>query len=143
MTHCAGYRGAAVARISDLAAIGIDAEENRALPTDIADSIASPTEWDHLDKLPIGEHWDTLLFSAKESIFKLWFQWTSEPLGFRSTSVAFVPSATSHRFGDISAHVEGPSVIPGSHELRGKYKIRGGLVLTAFSIDGSKRAREI
>ncbi len=39
MTHCAGYRGAAVARTADLTAIGIDAEPNEPLPAGVLDLI--------------------------------------------------------------------------------------------------------
>ncbi|MGH3325491.1 MAG: 4'-phosphopantetheinyl transferase family protein, partial [Streptomyces sp.] len=44
MTHCDGYRAAAVARVSDLMALGIDAEPNLPLPEGVLGSIALPAE---------------------------------------------------------------------------------------------------
>lgn len=44
ITHCAGYRAAAVARDEDVFTIGIDAEPDEALPADVLGLIASSTE---------------------------------------------------------------------------------------------------
>ncbi|MBB1572483.1 MAG: 4'-phosphopantetheinyl transferase superfamily protein [Propionibacterium sp.] len=75
MTHCDGYRAAAVASKSDMTAIGIDAEINEPLPVEVADLIISENEAQALRYLASSEPyvaWDRLLFSIKESIFKTW-----------------------------------------------------------------------
>src|ERR671910_144684 len=42
LTHCDGYRGAAVARATDLASLGIDAEPHDALPAGILARVSLP-----------------------------------------------------------------------------------------------------
>ena len=42
MTHCAGYRAAAVARASDVVTIGIDAEPHAVLPEGVLEVVALP-----------------------------------------------------------------------------------------------------
>ncbi|HEY9437841.1 MAG TPA: phosphopantetheinyl transferase, partial [Streptomyces sp.] len=44
MTHCDGYRAAALAYATDLQTIGIDAEPHNALPDGVLDAIALPRE---------------------------------------------------------------------------------------------------
>lgn len=90
MTHCAGYRAAALARSGDLVSIGIDAELRRPLPDGVSDLIASPDELKAASTLAAAYPalpWLTLLFSAKESIYKAWFPLTKTWLGFDECSV--------------------------------------------------------
>ncbi|MGH8920694.1 MAG: 4'-phosphopantetheinyl transferase family protein, partial [Actinomycetes bacterium] len=44
MTHCTGYRAAAVARSRDLRTVGIDAEPHQPLPPDVLTAIALADE---------------------------------------------------------------------------------------------------
>src|SRR5262249_61789813 len=44
ITHCAGYRACAVARTTDVAAIGIDAEPDAALPAGLIEKVATGPE---------------------------------------------------------------------------------------------------
>jgi 4'-phosphopantetheinyl transferase EntD len=44
ITHCAGYRACAVARTTDVAAIGIDAEPDAALPAGLIEMVATGPE---------------------------------------------------------------------------------------------------
>jgi len=44
ITHCAGYRACAVARTTDLTAIGIDAEPDAALPAGLIEKVATGPE---------------------------------------------------------------------------------------------------
>ena len=76
MTHCAGYRAAAVARAVDVLSLGIDAEPHAALPGGVLDSVALPSEQAQLAELRRtagGVCWDRLLFSGKESVYKAWY----------------------------------------------------------------------
>lgn len=85
MTHCDGYGAAALVRLTDLASLGIDAEPDGPLPDGVLESIALPAEVALLRRLGgarPGVHWDRLLFSAKESVYKAWYPspgsgWTS------------------------------------------------------------------
>ncbi|HEY2552783.1 MAG TPA: 4'-phosphopantetheinyl transferase superfamily protein [Streptosporangiaceae bacterium] len=94
ITHCAGYRAAAVARTSEIAAIGIDAEPDRPLPDGVLDIVARPEEVSMLAGLggsAAGPSWDKLLFSAKEATYKAWFPLTGRWLGFEDASVSISP----------------------------------------------------
>ena len=90
ITHCAGYRAAAVARTSDIAAIGIDAEPDEPLPEGVRDVVARPEEVSMLavlDAAGPGPNWDKLLFCVKEATYKAWFPLTGRWLGFEDASV--------------------------------------------------------
>jgi 4'-phosphopantetheinyl transferase EntD len=96
MTHCDGYRGCVLARTTDLASVGLDAEPNLVLPDGVADAIALPAEQDHVAALARtrpGVCWDRLLFCASESVYKAWFPLTRKWLGFEEATITF--SSTS------------------------------------------------
>ncbi|MFD7169140.1 4'-phosphopantetheinyl transferase family protein [Streptomyces violascens] len=85
MTHCEGYRAAAVARGGATASIGVDAEPNMPLPANIVDAVMLPEEQDTVARLSVLHPevaWDRLMFSAKESVFKAWYPLTRRWLDF-------------------------------------------------------------
>jgi 4'-phosphopantetheinyl transferase EntD len=143
MTHCAGYRGAAVAHARDIASIGIDAEPHGPLPDGVCGAIARPEEADALAALAAradGVCWDRLLFCAKESVYKAWFPLTGRWLGFGEASVTFDPAG--HAF-TARLLVPGPEV-DGQQlaEFAGRWLVRGGLVLVSVAVpatEGSTR----
>lgn len=99
ITHCSGYRAAAVGRAADFDAIGIDAEPDLRLPPGVLEAIALPVERERVGRLlreVPGPCWDRLLFSAKEAAFKAWFPLTGTRLGFEDAEVDF--AAASGRF---------------------------------------------
>lgn len=95
MTHCAGYRAAALARTSDISSIGIDAEPNERLPEGVLETIGLPQEvrWvrHYLRAMP-AVAWDRLLFSMKESVYKTWFPHTGRELGFEDALITVDPA---------------------------------------------------
>src|SRR5262249_33186078 len=77
-------------------------------------------------------HWDRLLFSAKESVYKAWFPLTSRWLAFEDADVTFDPVA--HTF-EAQLMVPGPCLH--GRELigfSGRFLATRGLVLTAIAI---------
>jgi 4'-phosphopantetheinyl transferase EntD len=135
ITHCDGYRACAVARTSQIATVGIDAEVNAVLPEGVEAEIARPEELPWLRELKReapAVHWDRLLFSAKESVYKAWFPLTELWLDFEQASVTVDPSA-----GTFSARllVSGPSL--GGRRVTGfsgRWLVRDGLILTAIAL---------
>ncbi|MGZ2356543.1 4'-phosphopantetheinyl transferase superfamily protein [Streptomyces sp. 372A] len=135
MTHCAGYRAAAVARTSDIVTIGVDAEPNQPLPNEgVAGHVLRPEERRQLASLKAHSpqvSWDRLFFSAKESVYKAWFPLTRLWLDFQEATVTIHPGA-----GTFSARllVPGPVVngvrLPG---FRGGWLARDGLLVTAVA----------
>jgi 4'-phosphopantetheinyl transferase EntD len=90
ITHCAGYRAAAVARASEVMTIGLDAEPALPLPGEVLPMVALPGERDRIRDLTRdvpGICWDRLLFSAKESVYKAWFPLARRWLGFADADI--------------------------------------------------------
>lgn len=92
LTHCEGYRAAAVAKASTVDGVGIDAEPAQPLPDRVPNEISSAAEREHLARLGLRWRltpWDRLLFSAKESYYKVWFPAMGCWLGFDDVEVRF------------------------------------------------------
>ena len=94
ITHCIGFRAAAVGDAARFSAVGIDAEPNEPLPEGVLQSIAGPDEQRWINGYPSGRvHWDRLLFSAKETIVKV----AGEPIGdWKWIVVRFFPPQNSY-----------------------------------------------
>jgi 4'-phosphopantetheinyl transferase EntD len=131
ITHCAGYRAAAVARRFALAALGIDAEPHEPLPDGVEGTVTVPGELAGLADPAV--HWGRLLFSAKESIYKAWYPLCARWLGFDEVRLAINPATqtfTGHLLVD-GTRLDGK---PPLTELRGRYLIARGLILTAVTV---------
>jgi 4'-phosphopantetheinyl transferase EntD len=115
MTHCAGYRAAALARSCDLWALGIDAEPHQPLPAGVLEMTALDEERERLSELATAETatcWDRILFSAKEAVYKAWFPLTRRWLGFEDAAITINPGDTDPAEGTFFAHllVEAPTI---------------------------------
>jgi 4'-phosphopantetheinyl transferase EntD len=135
MTHCAGYRACAIARDRDLLTIGLDAEPHEKLPDGVLAAVSSEEERKRLAVLAAAvpsTHWDRMLFSAKESVYKAWFPLTRRWLGFEDASVTIDPDK-----GAFTAQllVDGPQVndVPLTG-FTGRWLIGGGLIITAIAV---------
>jgi 4'-phosphopantetheinyl transferase EntD len=133
ITHCPGYRAAAVARSDLYQGIGIDAEPHMALPDGIVDRVSMPEEKRWLGaQANTGVHWDRVLFSAKESVYKAWFPVTKRWLGFDDAVLQIDPQA-----GSFSILLLVPSPIldgRGLSQLVGRFRVANGLVMTFAGI---------
>ncbi|MFC9063033.1 4'-phosphopantetheinyl transferase, partial [Streptomyces sp. NPDC057074] len=114
MTHCDGYCAAALVRLTDLASLGIDAEPDGPLPEGVLRGVALPAEVERLrllaERRP-GIHWDRLLFSAKESVYKAWFPLTGLWLDFSEADIELTVDPVDPRRGTLRAAllVSGPT----------------------------------
>jgi 4'-phosphopantetheinyl transferase EntD len=138
MTHCDGYRAAAVARSGAVAGVGVDAEPHAPLPDGVFDTIARPEEVPMLAELAAARpevSWDRLVFSAKESVYKAWFPVAERWLGFGEASL------------DVDAGVDvGGGVVAGGYTVRihqsgapvtrmtGRWRVESGFLLTAITL---------
>ena len=133
ITHCSGYCAAAVALSDSVAAIGIDAELNAALPDGVLRMVAreEEREWIHA-RTGDTISWDRLLFSAKESVYKAWFPLTHRWLDFDAVSVRFDPEAAIFH---ATLLTDGPivdsRVIAG---FDGRYLAHGPYLLTSVAV---------
>lgn len=131
MTHCAGFRGCAVAHAGHLRTIGLDAEPAEPLPDGVLDAIALPEERSGLRRLGPGVPWDRLLFSAKESVYKAWFPLTHRFLEFDQARIELDPA------GGFTATllVAPPSTVIGPLTgFTGRWIHRDGLLITAIAV---------
>ena len=136
ITHCAGYCAAAVARTKDLAAIGLDAEPNAALPGGVLEMVSQPAERARLRDLAAAQpeiSWDCLLFCAKEAVYKAWFPLTGRWLGFADVDVTI--NATE---GTFTARLLVPAPDLDGRQLdggfTGKWLSRDNLIVTAVAV---------
>ncbi|WP_194926637.1 4'-phosphopantetheinyl transferase family protein [Catenulispora pinisilvae] len=163
MTHCRGYRAAAVARFdggggeagaggedlrsaagrtAGVVGLGIDAEPHAPLPEGVLDTIARPEEGPGLAALAAERpqvRWDRLVFCAKESVYKAWFPVAQRWLGFGEASVEFVPDEeTVMTPGILAASGTFSARILQSGapitQMTGRWAIESGLVLTAVTL---------
>jgi len=135
ITHCKGFRAAAVGRRTDLASVGIDAEPNGPLPEGVEESVTLPAERDLLRKLEAADssaHWGRLLFSAKESVYKAWYPLTSRWLGFEDAQLTIDPAGTFSALILIDpARQDGGEPLT---EMSGRFTVTDGLVITALTV---------
>ncbi|MEU5365356.1 4'-phosphopantetheinyl transferase superfamily protein [Streptomyces sp. NPDC005925] len=140
MTHCAGFCGAALARAGELASLGIDAEPAGPLPDGVLSAVALPTEAERLRRLAAerpGVHWDRLLFSAKESVYKAWFPLTRKWLDFSEADIEISVEAGDRPGGTFRATLLVPGPQVGDRRVDhfdGRWTAQHGLVATAVSI---------
>jgi 4'-phosphopantetheinyl transferase EntD len=140
MTHCDGYRAAALVRATDLASLGIDAEPHAPLPEGVLSTVALTTEERRLAGLAArhpGVHWDRLLFSAKESVYKAWFPLTGAWLDFTEADIEIRTAPGTARHGGFRARLLVPGPLLGGRRLghfEGRWTVGQGLVATAVTV---------
>ena len=134
LTHCEGYRGAAVGRNDATRSVGIDAEPHDLLPHGVLDAISLPAERTELGGLPSGMHWDRILFCAKEATYKAWYPVTRRWLGFEDAHITFTVDDTGTTGGFESEILIDPVAVSGPPltTLPGRWSVRDGLALTAI-----------
>ncbi|MFG3661691.1 4'-phosphopantetheinyl transferase [Streptomyces sp. NPDC047706] len=140
MTHCEGYGAAALVRETDLASLGIDAEPHAPLPAGVLEVVALPGEQERLRLLTArhpGVHWERVLFSAKESVYKAWFPLTRKWLDFTEADIdiAVGPEGASH--GRFHAGLLVPGPVVGGRRIGafdGRWTVQRGLVATSVTV---------
>jgi 4'-phosphopantetheinyl transferase EntD len=143
MTHCEGYSAAALARADDLASLGIDGEPHAELPRGVLDAVALPTESARLDRLGAeipAVHWDRLLFSAKESVYKAWFPLTGKWLDFSEADIEILPDPAP-RGPALSGRLRAQLLVPGPVVcgdrvafFDGRWTVQRGLIATVIAV---------
>lgn len=129
ITHCTGYRAAAVAWSASLGTLGIDAERDEALPPEVIESVLVPEEIAWIKSAPERRCWDRVLFSAKESVYKAWFPLTHRWLDFTQVAVSIDAAEGTFRVHPLISLPEEAVLI--LKQLSGRFLLGGGIVLTA------------
>ncbi|HET9648211.1 MAG TPA: 4'-phosphopantetheinyl transferase superfamily protein [Microlunatus sp.] len=137
ITHCPGYCAAAVAQRTDYDAIGIDAEPNASLASRVLNSIASREEQDHLWALARahpGVSWDRAIFSAKESVYKAWYQLDQRWHDFHDVTIRFDPGTQTY-----TSVARGWLWAP----VTGSFSVQDGLILSSAVVRATEMAVEL
>lgn len=132
LTHCADYRAAAVACDHTIRSVGIDAELLAPLPDRaIEDIVLTPHDhrYSHQDDHPDLAEWATVVFSAKEALFKTWWPLTGQWLDFSQVDIDLhTDTFTAH----IRSHPAALSRF-GASTACGRWAVGDGLILTAVT----------
>ena len=137
ITHCEGYRAAAVAFERDVLTLGVDAEPNAPLPEGVLDLVALPDERDWvLERVTASPdvRWDRLLFSAKEAVYKAWFPVARRWLDFTDARVTVDAAGRS-----FEARVHAEAKPRSLARLSGRWVARDGLIVTAVAVTRDAR----
>lgn len=141
ITHCRGYRAAAVARARELSGIGIDAEPHGPLPDGVVDVVTDAAERSALRRLARAHpevQWAGVLFSAKESLYKALFPLTRRWIDFTDVVVTCDPGAGHFTARPVPSVLAGTPLAP-QQEIRGRFAVHDGLIVTSVLIAPSTR----
>lgn len=150
LAHTQGFQGALVATTDRVLTLGLDAEQAQPLSVDVVHSIASPAERQHLSQQPAQLPLETVLFSAKEALYKAWYPVTGAWLGFEDAQLDLIVDRVSSESagaaylsgsGRFIARVEEPVLALNEEsapqcryfeECTGIWMVEEGLILTAL-----------
>lgn len=132
ITHCDGLVATVVARESRLAAVGIDAEPAVALPGETRSLVLRPPE---RSPDPVVE---TIVFSAKESIYKALFPLVAIWIGFQEVQVSVDSEAGAFTASSSSPDDRVRALVP---SLTGRFLRTPDFVVTACRLERPGRSQ--
>lgn len=134
ITHTRGYCAAAIAANDHYRGIGLDVEQARPLQPELIDSLCTRREQDQLQRLRwqlgnnfASELYETILFSAKECIHKVYFPLNYHTLDFLDAEVQIDPTR-----GTLQATIIHPPQVA-QHpltQLQGHFRISANYIAT-------------
>jgi 4'-phosphopantetheinyl transferase EntD len=141
LTHCTGYRGAAVAHAEDVRAIGIDAEPEASLPDGVAQLVLTAEEREQLRRLSLDSPmaFDRLVFVIKESIYKAWYPIAGRWLGFHDVTVTIDPPGRSAIARRLASFDDEDGFLP--REFTSRWTVENGLILAATIVPAEQAAQ--
>ncbi|MEV0725341.1 4'-phosphopantetheinyl transferase superfamily protein [Micromonospora purpureochromogenes] len=131
ITHTRGYCAAAVARAADIRSVGMDAERHRELNEGVRRLICRPEEEERCARLPAGTSWPLVLFSAKETVYKVWHPVVGSWLDFQDATVELDPDAGMFTARIDPVRVAAATVADPPSVVIGRFVVEGDLVRTA------------
>lgn len=131
ISHSDSWCGAAVARQSDYSGVGFDIETADRVTRRIAKRVLTDGEMEWVGRQAEDESrkWFTLIFSAKESIYKCLPPLVGKGAGFRDAEI--IPHADDFSF-EVRLTDKIASRIPSFLPLRGHYLLYRGEVFTGI-----------
>lgn len=137
ISHCPGLAVAVAARSADTLAIGIDVETDAPLPADVVGSVMDAGEARAIEGLAARDAvtpWDRLLFSAKESVYKVWYPLRHEWLGFEEVGIELSADGT------FLARIRRADAAPLPRVVSGRWTRGNGVVVTALVLPAETAA---
>ncbi|WBB65111.1 4'-phosphopantetheinyl transferase superfamily protein [Micromonospora sp. WMMD812] len=131
ITHTRGYCAAAAASSSVVRSVGMDAEQHRELNPGVRRLISLPEEDERMAALPAGVSWPAVLFSAKETVYKVWHPVVGTWLDFADAHVELDPDAGTFTARISPARIDAAPVDNPPRTVRGRFVVADGLVRTA------------
>lgn len=124
-----GYCAVVLGRDSQLAAVGIDAEEAKPLEPELWSFVLTPDERAALEREPEATRGllAKVVFSAKECFYKAQYPLTGQFLGFQQVRITLIPG--SRQFQAERVDVGGEM-----SRCLGRYSLDGALVLTGIAV---------
>jgi 4'-phosphopantetheinyl transferase EntD len=124
ITHTSGLVAAVVAPAALVPGVGVDAEVYRPLPHEVRHMVLTPAERDD-----VGTELETVVFSAKESIYKALYPRRRRWLDFQDVEVRLDSSVG--RFVAVAVREEDRATLAA---LQGSYAVVGGYALTCCAL---------
>ncbi|MET8082525.1 4'-phosphopantetheinyl transferase superfamily protein [Micromonospora sp. NPDC005237] len=131
ITHTTGYCAAAAARATDLRSVGMDAERHREINAGVRRLVLLPEEEESLARLPSDISWPVVLFSAKETVYKVWHPVVGSWLDFHDAHLTLDPDSGTFTARIAPARVDAAQVADPPGTITGRFVVADGLVRTA------------
>ncbi|MBQ1076246.1 4'-phosphopantetheinyl transferase superfamily protein [Micromonospora sp. C31] len=131
ITHTEGYCAAVAARAGEIRSVGIDAEGHRELNAGVRRLICLPEEEDRCARLPAGTSWPAVVFSVKETVYKVWHPLVGTWLDFRDALVELDPDAGTFTARISPARRDAAPVPDPPALVTGRFSVDEALVRTA------------
>jgi 4'-phosphopantetheinyl transferase EntD len=131
ITHTTGYCAAAAARSTEIRSVGMDAERHKELNPGVRRLICLPEEEERCARLPSGISWPAVVFSAKETVYKVWHPVVGSWLDFHDAQVELDPDAGVFTARIAPARVDAAQVARPPALITGRFAVDADLVRTA------------
>ena len=131
ISHADGCCGAAVAHTQDIRSLGLDIEQRKAVDKTCYAQLFTPKERQAIQiQAPSQQRtYATLLFSAKECLYKCQYPLSGQWLGFHDVVVDIDPQA--HTF-TATLQIDSNTCIPKDTPVTGRYRLTPDYALTGM-----------
>lgn len=135
ISHTEGYCGVAVARSTEVSAVGLDIERAESVTERLHRSLLLPSEARRVASHPQPARLATLHFSAKEAVYKCWSGVHAEFLEFHDVEIEVAADRES-----FTAHIQrrGEGREPIEASLQGRYAFHRDWVFTAVVLPAGR-----
>ena len=143
ITHTAGFCAAVVGPGTRFAALGLDTEKAHALRPALWQRICLAPEIDWIESLPRAAQVcaATLIFSAKEALYKCQYPYTGERLSFHDVQVEPLDWGTDRGHFKIFASNPSARFAGFARALRAAYRFHEGFISTGVALSAGEAAR--